>query len=80
MVGSSGDMTSSGSTPELPNRQIVAFDNQDLVKAGLIVKKFSDQSLTLADAHGLVIMAAHRIKTCWSTDRHLGLTGAVLVN
>lgn len=34
----------------------------------------------LADAHGLVIMTAHRIKSCWSTDRHLGLTGASLVN
>jgi predicted nucleic acid-binding protein len=65
---------------ELPNLEIRAFDNQDLVKAGLIVKKFSDQALTLADAHGLVIMTAHRIKTCWSTDRHLGLTGALLVN
>jgi predicted nucleic acid-binding protein len=65
---------------EFPNLEIVAFDNHDVVKSGLIVKKFSDESLTLGDAHGLVIMTAHRIKTCWSTDRHLGLTGAVLVN
>jgi predicted nucleic acid-binding protein len=65
---------------ELPTLEILAFDNQDLAKAGLVVKKFSDQSLTLADAHGLVIMTAHRIKACWSTDRHLGLTGVSLVN
>jgi predicted nucleic acid-binding protein len=65
---------------ELPDLEIRAFDKLDLVKAGLVIKKFSDQSLTLADAHGLVIMTAHRIKTCWSTDRHLGLTGASLVN
>jgi predicted nucleic acid-binding protein len=65
---------------ELPNLDIRGFDGQELVKAGLIIKKFSDQSLTLADAHGLVIMTAHRIKSCWSTDRHLGLTGASLVN
>jgi predicted nucleic acid-binding protein len=65
---------------ELPNLKILAFDTQALVKAGLVIKKFSDQRLTLADAHGLVIMTAHRITTCWSTDRHLGLTGASLVN
>jgi predicted nucleic acid-binding protein len=65
---------------ELPDLGIHAFDSQDLVKAGLVVRKFADQSLTLADAHGLVIMTAHRIKSCWSTDRHLGLTGASLVN
>jgi predicted nucleic acid-binding protein len=65
---------------ELPNLDVCAFDRQDLIKAGLIIKKFSDQSLTLADAHGLVIMSAHRIKSCWSTDRHLGLAGASLVN
>ena len=38
-----------------------------------------DQSLTLADAHGLVIINERRISACWSTDRHLGLTGAKLV-
>jgi predicted nucleic acid-binding protein len=64
---------------ELPSLNIVAFDDLGLAKAGLLVRKFSDQSLTLADAHGLAIMTAHRIKHCWSTDRHLGLTGAFLV-
>ena len=44
-----------------------------------LVKKFGDQSLTLADTHGLVIINEHRIANCWSTDRHLGLTGAKLV-
>jgi predicted nucleic acid-binding protein len=65
---------------ELPNLKTLAFDTKDLVKAGLVIKKFSDQPLTLADAHSLAIMTAHRIKTCGSTDRHLGLTGATLVN
>jgi predicted nucleic acid-binding protein len=65
---------------ELPNLEIRAFDGQDLIKASLVIRKFSDQSLTLADAHGLVIMSFRRIKTCWSTDRHLGLTGASLVH
>ena len=65
---------------ELPSLEMVAFDHLGLAKAGLVVRKFSDQSLTLADAHGLVIMTAQRIRSCWSTDRHLGLTGALLVN
>jgi histidine ammonia-lyase len=44
-----------------------------------LLKKFGDQPLTLADAHGLAIINERRISTCWSTDRHLGLTGAKLV-
>ena len=52
---------------------------EELAKAGRLIKKFADQPLTLADAHGLVIMNERRIGTCWSTDRHLGLTGAELV-
>jgi predicted nucleic acid-binding protein len=58
---------------------IQRFDHEELIKTSRFVKKFSDQSLTLADAHGLVIITDHRILTCWSTDRHLGLTGAKLV-
>jgi predicted nucleic acid-binding protein len=58
---------------------IQAFDSQELLKAARLVKKFGDQSLTLADAHGLVLMTERRITTCWSTDRHLGLTGVLLV-
>jgi predicted nucleic acid-binding protein len=55
------------------------FDHEELTKTGRLVKKFGDQSLTMADAHGLVIINQRRIATCWSTDRHLGLTGAKLV-
>jgi predicted nucleic acid-binding protein len=55
------------------------FDHEQLTKTSRLVKKFGDQSLTLADAHGLVIINERRISTCWSTDRHLGLTGARLV-
>ncbi|MCK6370060.1 MAG: hypothetical protein L6Q83_01840 [Gammaproteobacteria bacterium] len=47
--------------------------------ATALLRKFSDQPLTLADAAGLQLMAARRIRNCWSTDRHLGLTGARLV-
>jgi predicted nucleic acid-binding protein len=63
---------------ELPIH-IIGFDGLELEKAQAFVKKFADQKLTLADAHGLAMMKAQRIATCWSTDRHLGLTGATLV-
>lgn len=63
---------------ELPVLAIQAFDGQELTKVTRVVKKFHDQQLTLADAHGLAIMGERRISTCWSTDRHLGLTGVRL--
>jgi predicted nucleic acid-binding protein len=58
---------------------IQRFDPEELTKTSRLVKKFDGQSLTLADAHGLAIINERRISTCWSTDRHLGLTGAKLV-
>ena len=47
--------------------------------AAAMLRKFSDQDLTLADALGLHVMRARRISRCWSTDFHLGLTGIPLV-
>jgi len=44
-----------------------------------ILRRFADQPLTLTDAVGLFLMGERGIATCWSTDRHLGLTGARLV-
>jgi predicted nucleic acid-binding protein len=44
-----------------------------------LLKRFSDQDLTLVDATGLMIMKQEKIKLCWSTDRHLGITGVRLV-
>lgn len=44
-----------------------------------LLRKFSDQDLTLTDAVGLHLMQAHKVKSCWSTDSHLGLTGVSLV-
>ena len=32
--------------------------------------------LTYVDASSLAFMGLHRIDTVWSTDHHLGLTGA----
>ena len=64
---------------DLPVLAVQSFDREELQKASRLVKKFGDQPLTLADAHGLAIINERRISTCWSTDRHLGLTGAKLV-
>lgn len=43
-----------------------------------LLRKFADQDLSLTDAVGLHVMAVQRIAACWSTDRHLALTGASL--
>jgi predicted nucleic acid-binding protein len=64
----------------LPGLTIEAFDSDGLVRASRIVKKYADQKLTLADAHGLAIMQQRKPAACWSTDRHLGLGGVPLVN
>ena len=47
--------------------------------ASVLLRRFSDQDLTLADAVGLHVMATRNIDSCWSTDFHLGLTGVSLV-
>ena len=62
----------------LPALTVQAFDASELSKVRRVLSRFDDQSLTLADAHGLVIMTDRRSGVCWSTDRHLGLTGVNL--
>jgi len=44
-----------------------------------LIRKYSDQDVTLTDAIGLHLMAVRRIRVCWSTDFHLGLTKVPLV-
>ncbi|MGH9609542.1 MAG: type II toxin-antitoxin system VapC family toxin [Bryobacteraceae bacterium] len=63
---------------ELPRLVIEPFGSEQFPAASAIVKKFQDQRITLADAHGLAVMGQRRIKLCWSTDRHLSLTGVAL--
>lgn len=48
-------------------------------KATEILRRFSDQDLTMTDAVGLHVMRARRIAVCWSSDFHLGITGVPLV-
>ncbi len=58
---------------------LVAVGEREQKAATELLRKYSDQDLTLTDAAGLHVMKAHRIKSCWSTDFHLGLTGVPLV-
>jgi predicted nucleic acid-binding protein len=58
--------------------EVLPFDGAELVKAAKLIGKFSDQTLTLADAHGLAVMQDRRNQVCWSTDKRLRLTGVPL--
>lgn len=62
----------------LPALTVQTFDADELAKSRGILARFRDQNLTLADAHGLSIMQDRRSQSCWSTDRHMGLTGVDL--
>ena len=64
---------------QLKMLRVLAFGPDDLKAVRHLISKFADQRLSLADAHGLAIMRDFGIKICWSTDRHLALTGAALV-
>lgn len=59
--------------------EIAAVGATEQVAAGRLLRRFSDQDLTLTDAAGLYLMNRHKIRNCWSTDFHLGLTGVPLV-
>lgn len=64
---------------ELPHLAIEPFGAEQLSVVSALIRKFQDQKLTLTDAHGLAIMKQHRNEICWSTDRHMTVTGAALV-
>jgi predicted nucleic acid-binding protein len=64
------DMTPLTVAPVGPKEQAAATD---------VIRRFSDQDLTMTDAVGLYVIKTHRIRVCWSTDFHLALTGVPLV-
>jgi uncharacterized protein len=64
---------------KLSTLEIMAVDTKEITLATKIIRKFSDQSLTMTDAVGLSLMTQLKIKRCWSTDRHMSLSGAELV-
>ena len=59
--------------------EVAAVGATEQMGAGKLLRRFSDQDLTLTDAAGLYVMNRHKIRSCWSTDFHLGLTGVPLV-
>lgn len=44
-----------------------------------VLRRFSDQDLTMTDAVGLHVSTTLHVQTVWCTDFHLGLTGVPLV-
>ncbi|MCG8553903.1 MAG: type II toxin-antitoxin system VapC family toxin, partial [Proteobacteria bacterium] len=59
--------------------RLVSVTPKEQAAATEILRRFSDQNLTLTDAVGLHLMHKAGTSSCWSTDHHLGLTGVPLV-
>lgn len=64
---------------EMRPLKVLDIGSNECLAAVALLRKFSDQDLTLTDALGLHLMDERRTKSCWSTDFHLGLTGVPLV-
>ena len=64
---------------QMPFLTVVAVGPRELEAGSALLRRFSDQDLTLVDAVGLHLMTRQKTRSCWSTDFHLGLTGARLV-
>jgi predicted nucleic acid-binding protein len=58
--------------------EVIAVSARHQAAAIAVLRKFSDQRLTLTDGLGLHVMAERTSCICWSTDRHLGITGIPL--
>lgn len=58
---------------------VIPADRELIRNATRILRKYSDQNLTLADACGLYLLKKNPKWKNWSTDRHLELTGRKLV-
>ena len=59
--------------------RIAAVGVAEQTCAGVLLRRFSDQNLTMTDAVGLHLMEQRRVASCWSTDVHLALGGVQLV-
>jgi len=64
---------------DLEPLKVAPVGSAEQAGAARLLRRFSDQDLTLTDAVGLHVMQERKVGTCWSTDFHLGLTGAKLV-
>jgi predicted nucleic acid-binding protein len=63
---------------DMPFLDVRPVGTLELQGAAAMLRRFDDQNLTLVDAVGLDLMRDGRVVSCWSTDRHLGLTGTPL--
>jgi predicted nucleic acid-binding protein len=63
---------------DMPFIDVRPVGTPELQGAAAMLRRFGDQDLTLVDAVGLHLMRDGRVASCWSTDRHLGLTGTTL--
>lgn len=68
-----------GLIEDLRPLQVAPVGLAEQTAAAKILRRFSDQDLTLTDAAGLHLMKEYAVASCWSTDFHLGLTGVALV-
>ena len=59
--------------------EIARVGQAEQAGAAQLLRRFSDQDLTLTDAVGLHVMQERKVGSCWSTDFHLGLTGVELI-
>jgi predicted nucleic acid-binding protein len=64
---------------DLKPLQVAPVSSAEQAGATQLLRRLSDQDLTLTDAVGLHVMQERKVETCWSTDFHLGLTGVKLV-
>jgi len=63
---------------EMQPLKVLSVGPMEHAAAVKLLRKFSDQDLTMADAVGLHIMRSRNSGSCWSTDFHLGMTGVPL--
>lgn len=68
-----------GLVEELTPMTVAPVGPKEVQAGSAVLRKLSDQDLTMTDAVGLALMQVKRIGVCWSTDFHLGLTGVPLV-
>jgi predicted nucleic acid-binding protein len=59
--------------------RIASVGADEQTGAGVLLRRHSDQNLTMTDATGLHLMEQRRVASCWSTDFHLALGGVQLV-
>lgn len=64
---------------DLTPLEIASVGLAEQTGAARVLRRFSDQDLTVTDAVGLHLMQQMKVARCWSTDFHLGLTGVSLV-